>query len=113
MKLRFGKPGKKKDHRLLHIWLRRLQGLLTLILGFLTVFLFLTGLAEIGIYLFSEESSTYVDWIRAPIVIFAASLVCFILYLAVNYNRIKLFEPLRNRRRKSAPPKNLDIPELD
>jgi len=112
MKFRFGRPGKKRDFHLLHVWLRRLQGLLTFILGFLTVFLFLTGLAEIGIY-FYDNGSTYMDWFRAPMIIFGASFVCLFLYVVVNYNRIKLFDPIRTRLRKSPPPKDMDIPELD
>ena len=113
MKFRFGKPGKKRDYHLLHVWLRRLQGLLTVILGFLTVFLLFTGLAELGIYFFSKESSLYVDWFMVPIIIFGAAALCFILYLAVNYNRIKLFEPFRKRVKKTPPPEDMDIPELD
>lgn len=113
MKFRFGKPGRKRDYHLLHAWMRRLQGLLTLILGFLTVFLLLTMLAEIGIYLILDDSSTYVDWFRAPLILFGASLLCFILYIVVNYNRIKVFEPIRSRMKKSTPPKDMDIPDLD
>ena len=87
--------------------------MLTVILGFSAVFLFLTGVGEIGIYFLLDDGSTYVDWYRAPLILFAASLICFILYLTVNYNRIKLFEPIRSRLKKSPPPKDMEIPELD
>ncbi|MGA1821226.1 MAG: hypothetical protein ACMUIG_01710 [Thermoplasmatota archaeon] len=113
MKFRFGKPGRKRDYHLLHVWMRRLQSLLTAVLGLSAVFLFLTGVGEIGIYFLLDDGSTYVDWYRAPLILFAASLVCFILYLAVNYNRIKLLEPIISRLKRSPPPKEMDIPELD
>ncbi|MGA1819800.1 MAG: hypothetical protein ACMUHU_02205 [Thermoplasmatota archaeon] len=113
-RIRFGRP-KKRGRKRSSIW-SILNTFLSGILMTTGMLLLLLSLSELIVYFIDvviKKNKTYMDWGRAPLIIFLSSIPFFILYLILNLQRFKFTAKLRNRFRSSKPPEKIETLDLD
>lgn len=111
MGIKFGRPERRSGGPLKSV-LNIFRKFLTVLFGFLTVFLALFGLGEVIVFLL-DGGKNYSNWYKAPMIIFGLSLLFLIMWTVVNYDRIGFLKGLRSATRRSKPPEDYDIPDLD
>ena len=114
VRIRFGRPGKKTG-RGSRIW-SILRAILSGIFLTSAILLVLVAVSELIVYFIDVVimgNETYMDWGRAPLIIFLASLPLFVIYLLLNLDRFKFGSRLIRRFRTSKPPKEVETIDLD
>ncbi len=114
MALKFGRPNKKmsKGHSIWSIARSILSGIF-LTLGILLAFL---SLAELWVSFLDRsilDNTFYLDWGRAPLIIFLSSIPFFIFYLLLNLDRFRWSKIVLKRFKTSKPPKKIETIDLD
>ncbi|MFO8051934.1 MAG: hypothetical protein R6V01_09605 [Thermoplasmatota archaeon] len=78
------------------------------------IFLVLWALGELFVRLLDgKNSGSYIDWGMVPVLLALASIPFFILYIVINYDRIRLTRALLDRIGKDKAPREIETVELD
>ncbi|MGA1793266.1 MAG: hypothetical protein ACMUHM_04895 [Thermoplasmatota archaeon] len=113
-RIKFGRP-KKRGKKRSSIW-SILNTILSGIMMTTGMLLLLLSLSELIVYFIDvvlKKNETYMDWGRAPLIIFLSSIPFFIIYLILNIQRFKFTAKLLKRFRSSKPPEKIESIDLD
>jgi len=113
-RIRFGRPKKRrrKHSSVWHIFNIILSGI-TMTTGLLLLLLSISELIVYFIDVVVKNNETYMDWGRAPFIIFLSSIPFFILYILLNLYRFKFSAKMLKRFRSSKPPEKIETIDLD
>jgi len=113
-RIRFGRP-KKRGRKHTSFW-SILNTILSGVMMTTGMLLLLLSISELIVYFIDvvvKNNETYMDWGRAPFIIFLSSLPFFILYLLLNLRRFKVSAKLLKRFKTSKPPEKIETIDLD
>lgn len=112
--MKFGRAG-KKGSKPLKVWsiARSILSGIFLTLAILLVFLSISELLVSFLDKAILDNTYYLDWGRAPMIIFLASIPFFIIYLILNLDRFKWSKVILKRFKTSKPPQKIETIDLD
>jgi len=113
-RIRFGRS--KKRGRKRHTPWSILNTFLSGVMMTTGLLLLLLSLSELIVYFIDvvvKDNETYMDWGRAPLIIFLSSIPFFILYILLNLQRFKFTAKMLKRFRSSKPPEKIETIDLD